>query len=236
MPDNNEIDKLFPEILWINPGWRAWERDLNIGNSKRVKYVRGDVAEDEYTRGYNDGRISDSREKIENLTEVSVPRIAPEVKKNVIENFSKLKPGHIEFIGCYGGWQTIDTAPKDKRVAIWIWNKSYSIPQAAWSNTWWSCGFSNGDKPTHWMPRQDTPDPPRIEGNGLRMLFFEDWADSPTNEKQVMDLIAESLKDAITGIEWWVNEYPNDDNRADEEKIQEWKDRITEYEKLGRLK
>lgn len=56
-------------------------------------------------------------------------------------------------------WQPIETAPRAERKTIWIWNKRYSEPLPAYSNTFWSCGYCAGMEPTHWMDRP-TPQPP----------------------------------------------------------------------------
>jgi len=49
------------------------------------------------------------------------------------------------------GWQPIETAPKDGRHLILLLTPS-GFPQVAYSNTWWTAGFSVECKPTHWMP------------------------------------------------------------------------------------
>jgi len=48
------------------------------------------------------------------------------------------------------GWQPIETAPKIGRDLILLLTPS-SFPQVAYSNTWWTAGFSVECKPTHWM-------------------------------------------------------------------------------------
>jgi len=48
-------------------------------------------------------------------------------------------------------WQPIETAPKDGRQLILLLTPS-GFPQVAYSNTWWTAGFSVECKPTHWMP------------------------------------------------------------------------------------
>lgn len=47
------------------------------------------------------------------------------------------------------GWQPIETAPMDGREMILLLTPS-GWPQVAWSNTWWTSGFSVECKPTHW--------------------------------------------------------------------------------------
>lgn len=48
-------------------------------------------------------------------------------------------------------WQPIETAPKDGRQLILLLTPS-GLPQVAYSNTWWTAGFSVECKPTHWIP------------------------------------------------------------------------------------
>lgn len=50
-----------------------------------------------------------------------------------------------------GGWQPIESAPRDGRSLILLLTPS-GFPQVAYSNTWWTAGFSVECKPTHWMP------------------------------------------------------------------------------------
>lgn len=47
-------------------------------------------------------------------------------------------------------WQPIETAPKSGRELILLLTPS-RFPQVAFSNTWWTAGFSVECKPTHWM-------------------------------------------------------------------------------------
>lgn len=54
------------------------------------------------------------------------------------------------------GWQPIDTAPRTGRQMILLLTPS-RWPQVAWSNTWWTAGFSVECKPTHWMPLPAVP-------------------------------------------------------------------------------
>jgi hypothetical protein len=56
------------------------------------------------------------------------------------------------------GWQPIETAPKKGRELILLLTAS-RFPQVAYSNTWWTCGFSAENKPTHWMPLPPDPHP-----------------------------------------------------------------------------
>ena len=53
-------------------------------------------------------------------------------------------------------WQPIETAPKDRRDLILLLTPS-RFPQVAYSNTWWTSGFSVENKPTHWMPLPALP-------------------------------------------------------------------------------
>ena len=53
-------------------------------------------------------------------------------------------------------WQPIETAPKDGRNLILLLTPS-GFPQVAYSNTWWTAGFSAECKPTHWMPLPAAP-------------------------------------------------------------------------------
>lgn len=57
------------------------------------------------------------------------------------------------------GWRDIATAPKDGRELILLLTPS-RWPQVAYSNTWWTAGFSVECKPTHWMPIRALPAPP----------------------------------------------------------------------------
>lgn len=57
---------------------------------------------------------------------------------------------------CRPQWQPIETAPKGGRDLILLLTPS-DFPQFAYSNTWWTAGFSVECKPTHWMP---LPPPP----------------------------------------------------------------------------
>ena len=49
-------------------------------------------------------------------------------------------------------WQPIETAPKDGREQILLKVPYNQNGVLAWSNTWWTCGFSAENKPTHWKP------------------------------------------------------------------------------------
>lgn len=51
------------------------------------------------------------------------------------------------------GWRPIATAPKEERTPIWIDGPNYRQPQAAWSDTFWTAGFSVENRPTQWKPR-----------------------------------------------------------------------------------
>lgn len=53
-------------------------------------------------------------------------------------------------------WQPIETAPKGGRDLILLLTPS-RFPQVAYSNTWWTSGFSVENKPTHWMPLPAAP-------------------------------------------------------------------------------
>ena len=48
-------------------------------------------------------------------------------------------------------WQPIETAPTTGRTMIMLLGPS-GFPCAAWSNTWWTAGFSVENKPKYWMP------------------------------------------------------------------------------------
>ena len=54
-------------------------------------------------------------------------------------------------------WQPIETAPRKGRDFILLLTPS-RFPQVAYSNTWWTSGFSVENKPTHWLP---IPAPPQ---------------------------------------------------------------------------
>lgn len=53
--------------------------------------------------------------------------------------------------GVAQGWQPIESAPKIGRGMILLLTPS-GFPQVAFSNTWWTSGFSVECKPTRWMP------------------------------------------------------------------------------------
>jgi len=53
-------------------------------------------------------------------------------------------------------WQPISTAPKAGRDLILLLTPS-RFPQVAYSNTWWTAGFSVEVTPTHWMPLPAAP-------------------------------------------------------------------------------
>ena len=59
------------------------------------------------------------------------------------------------------GWQPIETAPRSRRQMILLLTPS-GWPQVAWSNTWWTSGFSVENKPTHWMPIPAAPSAGRM--------------------------------------------------------------------------
>jgi hypothetical protein len=54
------------------------------------------------------------------------------------------------------GWQPIETAPRDGRQMILLLTPS-RFPQVAFSNTWWTAGFSVECKPTHWRRIEPLP-------------------------------------------------------------------------------
>lgn len=54
-------------------------------------------------------------------------------------------------------WQPIATAPRRGREMILLLTPS-RWPQVAYSNTWWTAGFSVECKPTHWMPLPAVPE------------------------------------------------------------------------------
>jgi len=47
-------------------------------------------------------------------------------------------------------WQSIDTAPTTGRQLFLLFRVG-GFPYLAYSDTWWSCGFSAGMRPTHWL-------------------------------------------------------------------------------------
>jgi hypothetical protein len=53
-------------------------------------------------------------------------------------------------------WLPIETAPKQGRQMILLLTPS-GFPQVAYSNTWWTAGFSVECRPTHWMPLPPVP-------------------------------------------------------------------------------
>lgn len=54
-------------------------------------------------------------------------------------------------------WQPIETAPKTGRQAILLWGSNYNEPQKAYSDTWWTSGFSVENKPSHWQLYPSAP-------------------------------------------------------------------------------
>lgn len=48
-------------------------------------------------------------------------------------------------------WRPMDTAPRKGREMILLLTPS-GWPQVAWSNTWWTAGFSVECKPKGWYP------------------------------------------------------------------------------------
>jgi len=53
-------------------------------------------------------------------------------------------------------WLPIETAPRHGRTMILLLTPS-RFPQVAYSNTWWTAGFSVECKPTHWHPIAELP-------------------------------------------------------------------------------
>lgn len=64
---------------------------------------------------------------------------------------------YLEGKGMTMKWQPIETAPKDGRTKILLKTPYSPNGCEAYSNTWWTVGFSAECKPTHWMP---LPSPP----------------------------------------------------------------------------
>lgn len=63
------------------------------------------------------------------------------------------------------GWRPIETAPTTGKQMILLLTPS-RFPQVAFSNTWWTAGFSVENKPTHWMEIEPLPAPPHTEERG----------------------------------------------------------------------
>ena len=63
------------------------------------------------------------------------------------------------------GWQPIETAPRDGRQMILLLTPS-RFPQVAFSNTWWTAGFSVECKPTHWRRIEPLPAIDQERGKG----------------------------------------------------------------------
>lgn len=80
----------------------------------------------------------------------AIPPIMIEGGEDVSEADWHTVPGSIQFVPSNTGWQPISTAPKDGRELILLLTPS-KFPQVAYSNTWWTAGFSVECKPTHWM-------------------------------------------------------------------------------------
>ena len=55
-------------------------------------------------------------------------------------------------------WRPIETVPTTGREPFLLLTPG-RIPQVAYTNTWWTSGFSVENKPSHWMPL--SPPPPR---------------------------------------------------------------------------
>jgi len=53
-------------------------------------------------------------------------------------------------------WQPIETAPKTGRQPILLKTPYSPDGCQAYSNTWWTAGFSAECKPTHWKPLPQT--------------------------------------------------------------------------------
>lgn len=53
-------------------------------------------------------------------------------------------------------WRPIEIAPRAGREMILLLTPS-RFPQVAFSNTWWTAGFSVENKPTHWLPIPPLP-------------------------------------------------------------------------------
>lgn len=77
----------------------------------------------------------------------AIPALLTTVRKQQAE---------IERLRALTEWRPIESAPKDGRRLIFILTPS-GFPQVAYSNTWWTCGFSVETKPTHWMPLPEGP-------------------------------------------------------------------------------
>ena len=71
-------------------------------------------------------------------------------KEKAIEHRAALESA-LRLVLAQREWQPIETAPKDGRQLILLLTPS-GFPQVAYSNTWWTAGFSVECKPTHWMP------------------------------------------------------------------------------------
>ena len=54
--------------------------------------------------------------------------------------------------GALAGWLPIDTAPMGGRELILLKTPGSPDGCIAYSNTWWTAGFSVECKPTHWKP------------------------------------------------------------------------------------
>lgn len=55
-------------------------------------------------------------------------------------------------------WQPINTAPKDGRQRILLKTPYDPDGVLAYSNTWWTSGFSVECNPTHWMLQPESPE------------------------------------------------------------------------------
>lgn len=62
-------------------------------------------------------------------------------------------------------WRPISECPRTGRELILLLTPS-RFPQVAYSNTWWTAGFSVECTPTHFMRIEPLPEPPKGDSNG----------------------------------------------------------------------
>lgn len=89
--------------------------------------------------------------------------ISGELAEAIVASVGRLASGGGARVG--QDWQPIETAPKDGRELILLLTPSRH-PQVAFSNTWWTAGFSVECKPTHWAPIPTLPSAPTPETQG----------------------------------------------------------------------
>lgn len=99
-------------------------------------------------------QLAAAQKEIELLTERNATN--EEYAANLVKALTKTQDQLAKAEQRVGEWQPIETAPKDGRELILLLTPS-KWPQVAYSNTWWTSGFSVENKPTNWMPLPKAP-------------------------------------------------------------------------------